>query len=462
MSNPTPSQLISDLTSPYFLTLADNPGTILVPDLLNGENYAAWKRSMRMALNAKNKFVFVDGTLKKPSDTEVANLWDRCSDMVLSWLLNSIDRHLRQSLIYCTKPSDVWADLENRFSQSNHPRLYRLQRDLANLKQNNMPVTTYYNTIKGMWDEITALIDPNPCTCDARKRTEDNANTEQLFQFLMGLNDTFSNVHSQILAMDPLPTISRAYATVHQEETQRLLQVPLLPTLENSAMAVGRTRTPITNGPRPRTGRKCTKCGRDGHQESSCFEIIGYPPHWNTNKPKQPIRTNHGSATQRSHTANLVSNDPIPSSSSAIPRLSNEQYRQLMELLQPSTNIASVASANSFSGNHFSIENSPLIGQMGCVIDSGASAHVSSLSNLKWAKNVLAHSQFLTLPTGYKAQVTHMGQIPISPHLCLHSVLFVPNFNYNLISISQLTKSSNCIITFFLPLVYFRTNTRGN
>ncbi|XP_022845304.1 uncharacterized protein LOC111368300 [Olea europaea var. sylvestris] len=146
----TPSQLINDPTSPYFLTPADNRGGVLVLDLLTGENYAAWKRSMRMALNAKNKLVFVDGTLKQPSKAQIANLWDRCSDMVLSWLLNSIDRHIRQSLIYCTKPSDAWTDLDNRFSQSNHPRLYRLQRDLANLKQKAMYVTAYYNTIKGI------------------------------------------------------------------------------------------------------------------------------------------------------------------------------------------------------------------------------------------------------------------------------------------------------------------------
>ncbi|XP_022889397.1 uncharacterized protein LOC111404896 [Olea europaea var. sylvestris] len=152
----TPSQLINDLTSPYFLTpAADNPGDVLVPDLLTGENYAAWKRSMRMALNAKNKLVFVDGTLKRPPDANTTNLWDRCSDMVLSWLLNSID--------------------------SNHPRLYRLQRDLANLKQNVMSIATYYNTIKGIWDEINALTDANSCTCDARKKAEDTASTERLF-----------------------------------------------------------------------------------------------------------------------------------------------------------------------------------------------------------------------------------------------------------------------------------------
>ncbi|KAG6697378.1 hypothetical protein I3842_09G195400 [Carya illinoinensis] len=136
----TPSQLISDLTSPYFITAADNPRATLVPELLTGDNYLSWRRSMRMALNAKNKLVFVDGTLTKPADASIATLWERCCDMVPSWLLNSIDKSLRQSLIYCQNPSDVWKDLDHRFSQSNHPRLYRLKRDLVNLHQDSITV----------------------------------------------------------------------------------------------------------------------------------------------------------------------------------------------------------------------------------------------------------------------------------------------------------------------------------
>lgn len=54
----------------------------------------------------------------------------------------------------------------------------------------------------------------------------------------MGLNDAFSNTRSKILARDPLPTITKAYATIHQEETQRHLHIPLFPTPENSTMVV--------------------------------------------------------------------------------------------------------------------------------------------------------------------------------------------------------------------------------
>ena len=53
-------------------------------------------------------------------------------------------------------------------------------------------------------------------------------------QFLMGLNDVYSSVRSQILLMDPLPSVNKAYSLILQDESQRLLQMPQL--LETSAL----------------------------------------------------------------------------------------------------------------------------------------------------------------------------------------------------------------------------------
>lgn len=44
---------------------------------------------------------------------------------------------------------------------------------------------------------------------------------EYVFQFLMGLNDAFSHIRGQILLIDPLPPINKAFALVLQEERQQ-------------------------------------------------------------------------------------------------------------------------------------------------------------------------------------------------------------------------------------------------
>ncbi|CAL8089939.1 unnamed protein product [Prunus armeniaca] len=55
-----------DPNNPLYLHHSNQPGVVLVTQLLNDENYPTWSRSMLMVLNTKNKEGFVDGTLKKP------------------------------------------------------------------------------------------------------------------------------------------------------------------------------------------------------------------------------------------------------------------------------------------------------------------------------------------------------------------------------------------------------------
>lgn len=55
-----------EISSPYYLGSSGNPSTILVSTVFNGTGFAAWKRSMTLALSAKNKMCFVDGSLTPP------------------------------------------------------------------------------------------------------------------------------------------------------------------------------------------------------------------------------------------------------------------------------------------------------------------------------------------------------------------------------------------------------------
>jgi hypothetical protein len=71
---------------------------------------------MKMTLNATNKLSFVNGVLSKiTSSTSKIQLWEHYSEMVLSWILNSIDKSIVSSLIYHEYPRDVWLDLEDCF-----------------------------------------------------------------------------------------------------------------------------------------------------------------------------------------------------------------------------------------------------------------------------------------------------------------------------------------------------------
>lgn len=66
-SPPLMNTLNDENSGPYYLHHGDSPGTILFSQLLLGNNYPTWSCSMEMALSAKNKIGFIDGSIKKPS-----------------------------------------------------------------------------------------------------------------------------------------------------------------------------------------------------------------------------------------------------------------------------------------------------------------------------------------------------------------------------------------------------------
>lgn len=127
---------VSDSSDPYFLHHSDHPGITLVSKVLDGDNYGTWSRAMSISLSAKNKIGFIDGSIKPPSPSDVKYpLWRRCNDMILSWILNSINPELANSVIYADTAAEVWSDLKERFSQGNASRIFQIQKSIVEHRQ---------------------------------------------------------------------------------------------------------------------------------------------------------------------------------------------------------------------------------------------------------------------------------------------------------------------------------------
>ncbi|XP_074288086.1 uncharacterized protein LOC141613247 [Silene latifolia] len=167
--------------NPLFLSQSDHPTASLVTSLLGGHDFLGWRREVLMALTSKNKDCFVDGTLVKPPKTDKKHSqWVR-SDFMASTL-----------------------------------EVNQLKKELEGISQDNSSMVNYYGKMKNLWEILDGL-DPiplcsyvkiNQCTCSLLKKIIDKENTAKLIQFLMGLNEGYDTVRSQILLMDPLPNIN--------------------------------------------------------------------------------------------------------------------------------------------------------------------------------------------------------------------------------------------------------------
>ena len=91
-------------------------------------------------------------------------------------------------------------------------------------------------------------------------------------KFLMGVNDAFSQVRTQILLMDPLPSVNKAHSLFIQEEMQRSVTNPVR--VESSVLA---TKSSSNNFKR-KERTVCTHYGKMSHTVDKCYKLHGFPP----------------------------------------------------------------------------------------------------------------------------------------------------------------------------------------
>ena len=120
---------------PYAIHHADSPPTVLVTPLLTGDNYGSWSCAVRMALRAKSKLGFVDGSLLIPKEQNDISNWERCNDLVGNCILNSVSLEIRPSMLFVETKAQIWTDLKDHFSKSNAPKIYQLRQSITALKQ---------------------------------------------------------------------------------------------------------------------------------------------------------------------------------------------------------------------------------------------------------------------------------------------------------------------------------------
>lgn len=350
-SNPDSNSSNNQTDDLYYIHHSDNPGTLMVTEILTGENYASWSRSMTIALSVKNKIEFVDGSITPPptTDTNRFKSWSRNNNMVISWILNSVSKEISGSVIYLKTADAIWKELKERFQQSNGPRIFQLKRDIMQLTQNQDTVSTYYTKLKVLWEELSNYnlhCKCGHCVCGGAKEIE------QTMSFLMGLNESYSQIRGQILLMDPIPNVNRIFALVVQEERQRSISnisntnSPVAFNVQSSNFKGNSSGNDTSRNYNRNQKLVCSHCQRIGHTIDKCYRLHGFPPGHKFHSKNSNNRAN--SAVMIPSVPEMI-NPTEDSSHDAITGLTNEQCQQIIAML--SGKLASV-NAVTTSFNH--------------------------------------------------------------------------------------------------------------
>ena len=154
----------------------------------------------------------------------------------------------------------------------------------------------------------------------------------------------------------------------------------------------------------------------------------------------------------------LASSSSIARSSSTLQGviLTPNEYEEYLRLTQAakSSSIASIAQ----TGNVFvcfTHSSAPWI------FDTRASDHISSNKDIFSSLTFLSLLPTITLANGFQTIAKGIGLACPLPSFPLTSILYVPDFPFNLISISKLTRDLHCVLTFSHNSVTLQDRSTG-
>lgn len=206
-----------------------------------------------------------------------------------------------------------------------------------------------------------------------------------------------------------------------------------------------------TSNKRFNTNLYCENCKVHDHTLDRCWKVHGHPPNFNSNTVKKENNT-----TAR---INVVHSDRESKDQGLIDaKLTPEQFSQLLALLDrqkgTTNNINEAAPSTSA---HFAGKLCLAYHNLDTwIIDSGASDHISFAINFFSNYQTLnGKNHFITVPYGRRVKVSYKGTVKLSAGLTLNDGLFVPDFNFNLLSVHKLVLDMKCKIFFLLEMVVF-------
>ncbi|XP_073104383.1 uncharacterized protein [Elaeis guineensis] len=350
--------------------------------------------------------------------------WRMENSVVLAFLLNTMTPNVARSVQLLETVQEVWETVAQIFSQKqNSAQAFEIRSQLRQLRQGDLSITEYATELKHLWSEADHYRNFAPqCSIDVdgfQKYLEE----EQVQDFLYGLN-------------------------LEYESPQQV-------------------------------GEKvCFHCKKPGHTKTFCWDLHG--------RPNQPRRGSRGRGGRRSggrtggqnHVRGPAQANLSEETEGAIRSLSTEEYqtfRRMMEKYESSSNTTPStleqsshqdeyldSSLFAHSGTSYKLSHAFTCGTSNSwVIDSGASSHMTGAPNSFISYSPCSGHDKVRIADGSFTPVSRKGSIDCTPNLRLSSVLHVPSFPTNLLSISSVTRDLNCSVTFWPSHYLFQEQRTG-
>ncbi|KAL0548962.1 hypothetical protein IC582_013441 [Cucumis melo] len=232
-----------------------------------------------MFLENRHRFGFLTGeTVRPPPGDALEQLWKGEDSLIRSMLINSMEPQIGKPLLYTATAKDLWDTTQTLYSkQQNASRLYTLRKQVHNCKQGTLDVTTYFNKLSLLWQEMdlcreTVWDTPNDGTQYAKLEQADC-----VYDFLAGFNPKFDTVCGRILEQRPLPSLMEVCFEVRLEEDRsNAMGVLTTPTIDSPVSSAWSSNhdSDKNNG---KSIPVCEHCKKQLHTKDQCWKLHDCP-----------------------------------------------------------------------------------------------------------------------------------------------------------------------------------------
>ncbi|XP_074293523.1 uncharacterized protein LOC141620592 [Silene latifolia] len=435
---------------PLYLVLTDQPNQKLTEKAFSGINFVSWKRKAYLVLFFKNTKGFLDETYKIPPFNDPKHhQWVRCDVLIRRWISNYLIPEIKETVEFASTAQELWSELIERYGRTNSIEIYQMRKEL---KEERKCELFLIEKLKQFYETVDTLVEANAY---ASSRHVDGGHSQWK--------------KPKLEQETEVKTCSYCKAEGHIYENCNNRKI-------------------------------CFHCGKRGHSVDFCFELRGlHNAKYNGGRrggyggkggyasraadthfingrnvykrtANNPEMTNVSSTSGNSVTAEEFS--PLdfkdapsviisPFTSSSVSQNTNlgqfdDQmldglagfiYHRIMGKINDTSTTSAVKftgiipQSHTFAVNSFTCMNS-------WIVDTRASDHMTPYEHLLVNVHNLFRLVHIFLPDGTVKIVHRAGTIKINEYISLQSVLIVPDFKQNLLSIGNLVDKTPLLVTF--------------
>ena len=152
-----------------------NFSNLMTIKLSGGENYLLWRAAILPLLRSRYLMGYVDGSYPCPPERVLQQLeggrtvsvfnpehrsWVMQDQAILSGIVSSLMPQVGGLIMFATTAEEAWVTLQESFSQQSTAQSVQIRTQLGEVQKLNSTVSVYFNKIKNLSDQLTALGQP--------------------------------------------------------------------------------------------------------------------------------------------------------------------------------------------------------------------------------------------------------------------------------------------------------------